>query len=81
MAKASQTLARILNTIDRDTKRIKRLGTQSQLQPADALTLCRYASALDAIVKTSEKEAEKTKEQLKKLDTEALIAEYQKEQK
>lgn len=81
MANPSKTLANILAVIDKDVKRIKRAGRDLQLEPEDALTLTRYAAALDSIVKSTEKESEKAKRQLEKLPTEKLIEEYQKEQK
>ena len=77
MANPSKTLSNILAVIDKDVKRIKRAGRNTQLEPQDALTLTRYASALDSIVKSTEKEVERTKKQLEALPTEELIKLYQ----
>ena len=81
MANPSKTLKGILLAIDKDVKLIKSLGRKSKLDPSDAQTLCRYASTLDAIVKTTEKDKEKAKKDLEKLSTDELIAQYEKENK
>ena len=81
MADSSKTLKAILGIISADVKRIKKLSRTAQLPSEDALTLTRYASALDGIEKSAEKEKEALKKKLKNLDTKKLIEEYNKEKK
>lgn len=81
MADATKTLNNILSIIERDTLRIQEISNELKLEPQDALTLTRYASVLDQIVKSSEKEKEKIKNQFKAMNTDDLIAEFKKESK
>ena len=78
MASPKFILANILTAIGRDARRIKRIGASRVLDSVEALTLTRYASTLDAIIKGSEKEKDKMKQQLNSLDTDKLIEEYKK---
>jgi len=81
MADAGKILNQILGLIDKDVKKIKRVYKDKQLDPADALTLTRYASTLSDIAHVKEKETEKAKKELSKLPTDKLIEEYLKEKK
>jgi hypothetical protein len=81
VADANKILASILNLIDKDVKSIKKLSKDHQLDPADALTLTRYAATLDNILESKDKESAKAKKDLSKLSTEELIAQYQQEKK
>ena len=85
MSTPSSTLKSILGIIAKDVKAIKKkTGTASkpqQLPPEDAQTLCRYASTLDGISETEEKESAKMKKSFDKKSTEELIEQYQKDKK
>ena len=79
MTNPAKTLKDILAIIHKDVLAIKRGRQDGRIDPADALTLTRYASALDDIVKNTEKEKEKLKKDFSKLDTDALIQAYKEE--
>jgi len=81
MGTPAKTLKDILGIIARDVLAIKRGRPDGRIDPGDALTLTRYASALDDIVKNTEKEKEKLKKDFSKFNTEDLIKEFQKEKK
>jgi len=77
MANPAKTLKDILAIIGKDVKRIKTIAKTSQLDPQDALTLTRYAAALDDIATREEKTKEQLKRQFKGLKTEELIKAFQ----
>jgi len=81
MSNPSRTLDEIIKLIDKDVKLIKKGNKIKQLDPADAYTLCRYASALDGIISAKEKERNSAKKELEKLSTDELIKKYEEEKK
>lgn len=76
MANPSKTLNSILLVIDRDVKRIKKLGRLEKLDPVDALTLSRYVSSLSNVISEKEKEDKKAINAANKLSVDELYALY-----
>jgi hypothetical protein len=92
MAKPGKMLDMLLNMLDQDIKKHRRIARRTSIadpiRPQDlpfskdtAATLCKYASTLDDIIKVKDKDKEKTSKELSKLSTEQLIELYQKEKK
>ena len=91
MSNPSKTLEAILKLIDRDVKAIKKDQVTkdavtkktkiTKLDPADALTLSRYATTLSNISDEQDKSKEKEKQKLDKLTTEQLIELYKQGEK
>lgn len=76
-ANPTNLLEKLLKLIEADIKEIKKSG-KGKLEPETALTLTRYVSAIANIKGEKDIEAEKKKKAFAKLDTQALIDEYNK---